>query len=86
MTNTTGDYGVDLIAAKANVRTAVQCKRQAACPAQQHGDHLIPTLRGVLVAHRRRRGGVTEAGHQLGDRGTRGGRQHGPGAAQVMQP
>jgi restriction system protein len=29
MTNTTGDYGVDLIAAKANVRTAVQCKRQA---------------------------------------------------------
>jgi restriction system protein len=29
ITNTTGDYGVDLIAAKDNVRTAVQCKRQA---------------------------------------------------------
>jgi restriction system protein len=29
ITNTTGDYGVDLIAAKHTVRTAVQCKRQA---------------------------------------------------------
>jgi restriction system protein len=28
-TRTTGDYGVDLIAAKHGVRTAVQCKRQA---------------------------------------------------------
>jgi restriction system protein len=28
ITNTTGDYGVDLVAAKDRVRTAVQCKRQ----------------------------------------------------------
>jgi HJR/Mrr/RecB family endonuclease len=29
ITNTTGDYGVDRIAAKHSVRIAVQCKRQA---------------------------------------------------------
>ena len=29
ITNATGDYGVDLVAAKHSVRTAVQCERQA---------------------------------------------------------
>ena len=55
----------------------VSLRRRRPSLAQQLGDGLIPALCGVLVAHRRRWCGVTQPGHQLGDRGARRSRQHG---------
>ena len=41
---------------------------------------------GVLVAHRGLRCGVTQPGHQFGQRGPGGGSQHRTGVAQIVKP
>ena len=43
---------------------------------QRLRDHLIRPRRRVLIAHRRRRGAVSQPSHQLGQRGPRQSRQH----------
>ena len=52
---------------------------------QRRRDGLVAALSGVLVAHRSLWCGVPEAGHQLGQRGTRGGCQHRAEVAQIVE-
>ncbi len=49
-------------------------------------DLCIPTSRGVLVAERRGRGGVSKPGHQLGERGARLSGKRRTGVPEVVQP
>lgn len=53
--------------------------------AQKLGDGLGSALGRVLIAHGGHRSGVTQPGHQLGQRGTRQRRQHRPGMSQVVE-